>query len=110
MKKNLLLLPVLAALLLLTGCVSGERLVRNAPFASGNNSFDRNGVNLFPLYYREGGKCSILFPLIDIDDRGFAIRPFYHRDGKAHGILWPLCAFDDGEFWVGPFFWKVFNH
>lgn len=106
MKKLLFIFFVLGAVLLLTGCVSGERLVRNTPFASGNNSFYRDGVNLFPLYYKEGKRQSILFPLIDIDDRGFAVRPFYHRDGKEQGILWPLCAFNDREGWVGPYYWK----
>jgi len=105
MKKRLLIFSGAIALLL-TGCVSGERLARNTPFASGNNSFYRDGVNLFPLYYKEGKRQSILFPLIDIDDRGFAVRPFYHRDGKEQGILWPLCAFNDKEGWVGSYYWK----
>jgi len=70
MKKLLFIFFVLGSLFL-TGCVSGDRLARNTPFASGNNSFYRDGVNLFPLYYKEGKRQSILFPLIDIDDRGF---------------------------------------
>ena len=98
MKKLYFVFAVLGTLLL-TGCVSGDRLARNTPFVSGNNSFYRDGVNLFPLYYKEGKRQSILFPLIDIDDRGFAVRPFYHRDGKEQGILWPLCAFNDKEGW-----------
>ena len=106
MKNLLFIFFVLGAVLLLTGCVSGDRLARNTPFAFGNNSFYRDGVNLFPLYYKEGKRQSILFPLIDIDDRGFAVRPFYHRDGKEQGILWPLCAFNDREGWVGPYYWK----
>ena len=106
MIKNFYLIFVVLGTLLLTGCVSGNRLARNTPFASGNNSFYRDGVNLFPLYYKEGKRQSILFPLIDIDDRGFAVRPFYHRDRKEQGILWPLCAFNDKEGWVGPYYWK----
>ena len=100
--KNLLLIFVVLWALLLTGCVSGDRLARNTPFASGSNSFYRDGVNLFPLYYQEGVNRSILFPLIDIDDRGFAVRPFYHKDNDEHGILWPLAAFNKTEGWVGP--------
>ena len=106
MKKLLLISTVLGAVLFLSGCVSGDRLARNTPFASGSNSFYRDGVNLFPLYYKEGKRQSILFPLIDIDDHGFAVRPFYHRDRKEQGILWPLCAFNDKEGWVGPYYWK----
>ena len=78
--KQLALIFFALVMLFLTGCVSGERLARNTPFASGSNSFYRDGVNLFPLYYKEGKRQSILFPLIDIDDRGFAVRPFYHKD------------------------------
>ena len=104
MKKLLFIFFVLGALFL-SGCVSGERLARNTPFASGNNSFYRDGVNLFPLYYKEGKRQSILFPLIDIDDRGFAVRPFYHKDKDEHGILWPLAAFNKTEGWAGPVVW-----
>ena len=103
MKK---LLPTLFALstLIFTGCVSGERLVRNTPFYSGGK-FYRDGVNLFPLYYQEGKKQSILFPMIDIDEQGFAVRPFYHKDKDEHGILWPLAAFNKTEGWAGPVVW-----
>ena len=104
MKKLYFVFAVLGTLFL-SGCVSGERLARNTPFASGNNSFYRDGVNLFPLYYKEGKRQSILFPLIDIDDRGFAVRPFYHKDKDEHGILWPLAAFNKTEGWAGPVVW-----
>ena len=105
MKRHLLAFFALGAVFL-AGCVSGDRLARNTPFASGGNSFYRDGINLFPLYYQEGENQSILFPFFDIDDRGFAVRPFYHRDGKEQGILWPLCAFNDNEGWIGTYFWK----
>ena len=104
MKRHLLAFFALGAVFL-AGCVSGERLARNTPLASGGNSFNRDGINLFPLYYQEGENQSILFPFIDIDDRGFAVRPFYHRDGNEQGILWPLCAFNDKEGWIGPYYW-----
>ncbi len=105
MKKRLssLFLAAFCALLL-AGCVSGERMVRNSPFAG--SKFYRDGVNLFPLYYQEGVNRSILFPLIDIDNRGFAVRPFYHKDNDEHGVLWPLCAFNSKEGWLGTFFWE----
>ena len=102
-RKKLLLLFFVLGALLLTGCVSGDRMMRNSPFSG--RGFYRDGVNLWPLYYQEGDKHSILFPLIDIDDRGFAVRPFYHKDGRNHGILWPLCAYNtlEDEGWFGPF-------
>ena len=103
MKKTLLTLSILVSLLL-TGCVSGERMVRNSPFDGGK--FYRDGINLWPLYYQEGKNQSILFPLIDIDDRGFAVRPFYHKDNDEHGILWPLAAFNSEEGWAGTFYWE----
>ena len=105
MKKFLLVLFAVGSLFL-TGCVSGDRLARNTPFASGSKSFYQDGVNLFPLYYKEGNRQSIFFPMIDIDDRGFAVRPFYHRDGDEQGILWPLCAFNNKEGWLGTYYWK----
>ena len=103
--KNLLFIFFVLGSLFLTGCVSGDRLARNTPFASRSNSFYRDSVNLFPLYYKEGKRQSILFPLIDIDDRGFAVRPFYHKDKDEHGILWPLAAFNKTEGWAGPVVW-----
>ena len=105
MKKILPILFAFCTVLFQTGCVSGDRLARNTPFASGNNSFYRDGVNLFPLYYKEGKRQSILFPMIDIDERGFAVRPFYHKDKDEHGILWPLAAFNKNEGWAGPVVW-----
>ena len=105
MKNSFLALSILS-IVFLTGCVSMDRMVRNAPF--NGNDFYRDGVNLWPLYYQEGVNRSILFPLIDMDDKGFAVRPFYHKDENKHGILWPLSAFDtqDNEGWVGPLLWQ----
>ena len=40
--------------LFLSGCVSGERLARNTPFASGNNSFYRDGVQYDDLFGQSG--------------------------------------------------------
>lgn len=104
MKKYWIVLAAVGACMLLTGCVSGKRMMRNSPFNS-SGKFYRSGVNLWPVYYQEGVNKSILFPLIDIDDRGFAVRPLYHRDNDEHGILWPLCAFNKDEGWAGTFMW-----
>ena len=103
MKKQSILFLAFCVLFL-TGCVSGARMVRNSPFDGGK--FYREGVNMWPLYYQEGVRRSILFPLIDMDDRGFAVRPFYHKDRDEHGILWPLIAFNSHEGWAGTFYWK----
>ena len=106
MKSKLLLPVVLCGSLLLAGCVSSKRLIRNSPLNSAGSKFHREGVNLWPLYYQEGSNRCILFPFVDIDEHGFAIRPLYHRDNDDHGILWPLCAFDSKGGWAGPFYWK----
>ena len=107
MRIKVVLPVVLVLMLSLSGCVSGRRLVRNSPIGS-SGKFYRDGVNLWPLYYQEGTRKSIMFPLVDMDERGFAVRPFYHKDRDEHGILWPLIAFNpvNGDGWAGPLFWS----
>ena len=97
MKKILLLLPVLTALLLLTGCVSGERLVRNTPFASGGNSFYRDGVNLFPLYYSFFDFTHFNVPFLYVKHKIFKIKDSRCiktavRSPTKIGIIYPRCS------------------
>lgn len=104
MKRCHLSAVLICGALFLAGCVSGERMMRNSPFDG--NKFYRDGINLFPLYYQEGVNRSILFPFVDIDDRGFAVRPFFHKDRDEYGILWPLAAFNSEGGWAGTFYWR----
>lgn len=56
--------------------------------------FERPPVNLWPLFYREGNMMSFLWPLIDIDPRGYAIRPFFNREDADYSILFPLSSWN----------------
>ena len=72
---------LLASLALLTSaCVTGDRLWRVTPF-EGASSGER--VNLWPLAYHDGDETSVLWPLFDVDQRGFALRPIVEI-GRAH--------------------------
>ncbi len=90
----------MATVALLSGCASGERMVRLSPFSADESSSDR--VNLWPLWYRDGVRNAVLWPLIDWDHAGFAVRPFAARDEDDLDLLWPLAhvELDDGSFWA----------
>lgn len=89
-----------ALVALLSGCASGERMIRLSPFSADEPSAKR--VNLWPLWYADGARNAVIWPLIDWDDRGFAARPFAARDGDQLDLLWPLAhvELDDGSFWA----------
>jgi hypothetical protein len=95
-----LALPVLLGL---AACRTADRLWRISPF-EGSPASDR--VNLWPLAYHNGDETSVLWPLFDLDQRGFALRPLMAKDGTGYSILFPLASFDTdaGEGWVGPFY------
>ncbi len=84
-------------------CQTAERLWRISPF-EGNVASER--VNLWPLAYHNGDETSVLWPLFDVDQRGFALRPLLAKDGTGYSILWPLASFDTdaGTGWAGPFY------
>jgi hypothetical protein len=96
------LLPALLTLLI-GACHTAGRAWRITPFDD-TPSADR--VNLWPIAYHSGDETSVLWPLFDIDDRGFALRPLVAKDGTGWSILWPLASFDteDGTGWVVPFY------
>src|SRR6185436_19991164 len=96
--------------LLSAACNTVDRLWRISPF-EGSVASDR--VNLWPLAYHNGGETSVLWPLFDVDERGFALRPLVAKDGTGYSILWPLASFDTdaesgwaGPFYVGPVWWS----
>ena len=72
------------ALVLLSGCISSERAWRNSPAGSGEIRvrFDNQTVNVWPLYYHNDDFTSVLWPLFDLDSRGFAVRPLYCQEGN----------------------------
>ena len=90
-------------LVLTVSCQTADRLWRISPFDA---EADSERVNLWPLAYRSGDELSVLWPLFDVDQRGFALRPIVAKDESSWSVLFPLAAFDTdaGEGWVGPFY------
>ncbi|WP_294482159.1 hypothetical protein [uncultured Victivallis sp.] len=90
------------ALVLLSGCISSERAWRNSPAGSGEIRvrFDNQTVNVWPLYYHNDDFTSVLWPLFDLDSRGFAVRPFYCQEGNEASLLWPLSGWDPDGGWA----------
>lgn len=100
------LVGLIAAAIVLSGCVSSDRMMKNSPFEeSVQQNLSGNQVNLWPLAYRSGDSTSVLWPLIDFDANGFAVRPFLHRDGEDWGILWPLSGWNRHAGWATLYFW-----
>jgi hypothetical protein len=93
----------LLAPVVLASCQTADRLWRISPLEGGASS---ERVNLWPLAYRSGDELSVLWPLFDIDSRGFALRPIVAKDESSWSVLFPLASFDTdaGEGWVGPFY------
>ncbi len=96
-----------AAFLLLCGCVSGDRALRFSPFEQEVQiNFDRDSVNLWPLYHSDGKRLSVLWPLFDRDSDGFALRPFYFQEKDERGILFPLSAWNSDWGWALNGYWS----
>ena len=89
-------------LVLVSGCISGERAFRNSPAGSGEIRvrFDSRAVNLWPFYYQNDDFTSVLWPVFDWDPRGFAVRPFFCREGEEYSVLWPLAGWDGKGGWA----------
>ena len=77
---------------LLTGCVSADRLARSIPSSAPTIAADR--VNLWPLVYASDDLLTILWPIYDQDDAGFALRPLLTKDGTSWEVVPPLSYFD----------------
>lgn len=95
MKLSTVLSVFCLSFLLLSGagCVSGSRALRSSPAGKEMEiRFDRETVNLWPLYYHCDDLTSVLWPFFDLDSRGFAVRPFYHQDQDSAAVLWPLSG------------------
>ena len=95
----------LALALLCGGCSTTDRLWRISPLSSeSTRSPDR--VNLWPLAYHDGRGTSVLWPLFDIDEKGFALRPVLSKDETRWNVLWPFASWDTakGEGWVFPYY------
>lgn len=91
------------ALVTSVSCRTADRLWRISPFEDEASS---ERVNLWPIAYRSGDELSVLWPLFDIDSRGFALRPLVAKDEGSWSVLFPLASFDTdaGDGWIGPFY------
>jgi len=90
------------ALVPCAACKTADRLWRISPFEGGSSE----RVNLWPIAYHDGDATSVLWPLFDVDERGFALRPLIAKDENAYSLLFPLGAYDAdaGEGWLVPFY------
>lgn len=106
MMKRVLSLSLLV--LLLVGCRSNSRMLRNSPIEQRSSlSFESGNINVWPIYFKSGDYNSLLWPLIDFDRQGFAIRPLVTKDNNELGFFYPLSNFDteNGDFWIANFIW-----
>ena len=92
-----LVLPLL--LVACASCASMERMWRISPMS---REASEERVNLWPLAYRDGGAVSVLWPLLDVDERGFALRPLVAKDGPEWGVLYPFSSWntETGRGWI----------
>ena len=100
-------LAVVAAALASLGCASSRRMMDVSVFGEGNERLTDNRVNLFPLYYANRQKHSVLWPIGDWDDHGFAIRPLFNKQDDDYSVLFPLSSWDpkDGSGWALTAWW-----
>jgi hypothetical protein len=104
MRSDRVLRFVLLILLgILVGSCSSDRMWRISPL-DGDASRDR--VNLWPLAYHDDGATSVLWPLFDVDEKGFALRPLVARDGTRWSVLWPWASWDTATDtgWAFPYY------
>ncbi len=88
---------------LLLSCASVDRMWRISPMTSESSS---ERVNAWPIAYHDRGATSFLWPLLDVDERGFALRPLVAKDDAEWGFLYPYSSWDTatGLGWVFPFY------
>ncbi len=103
---TLALALVLSALFI--ACASSARLGRLSPLV---NDASRDRVSLWPLVYHSGGGTAVLWPIFDVDDKGFALRPLVAKDGPQWDVLYPWAHSDTstGKGWAVPFYWSHSN-
>ncbi len=106
MKKVILLI---ACCVLASSCATTDRLTRAWPWGETSAGEERSPdrVNLWPLFYHDNEMTSVLWPLMDFDDRGFALRPLIAKDDHDWSLLYPLCGWsaEKKAGWVGPVWW-----
>ncbi len=99
--RKILLSAALCASFL--GCAHTDRVWRMTPFW-GEDLPDPDRVNAWPLFYKMGDVVVVLWPIFDVDDKGFALRPLIAREGPAWSVLFPLSSWNEetGTWWAFP--------
>lgn len=114
MKRVLVKGSVLAAVMVLSGCMSSKRMMRISPLSEEINDelSSTNRTNTWPIYYHDNGMHSLLWPFIDWDQNGFAFRPIYNQEGSDKSVLWPLSGWNSekGDGWVASGYWNETRH
>ena len=82
-------------LLVCASCASSKRMTRISPFGEMTRQaqLDRDRINAWPLVYHQRDTTSLLWPIVDIDDRGFAIRPLLNVEDQVWSVLFPLSSY-----------------
>ncbi|MHC5070205.1 MAG: hypothetical protein ACYTGO_06915, partial [Planctomycetota bacterium] len=96
---------------LLAGCATSDRMARMTPFW-GNDLPDAERVNVWPVYYQNGDILVVLWPIFDLDDKGFALRPIISKEEAEWSFLHPLAGWntETGEWWAIPAYNFEENH
>jgi hypothetical protein len=105
------LLAILCCCVLLGACASNNRMLRMTPFWS-DQLPDPDRVNIWPLYYQTGETVVVLWPVFDVDEKGFAFRPVVSKEDNEWSFLYPLGGWNTktGEWWAIPAYDFDKNH
>ncbi len=108
LRRALTFTLALVLTLLSSSCASSARLGRLSPLV---NDASRDRVSLWPLVYHSGGGTAVLWPIFDVDEKGFAVRPLVAKDGPEWDVLYPWAHSDTstGNGWAVPFYWTRSN-
>ena len=107
LRRLFVLLTLAAAVVSGLGCASSRRMLDVSVFGEGNERLTDQRVNLFPLYYANRQKHSVLWPIGDWDEHGFAIRPLINKQDEDISVLFPLSSWNtkDGAGWALTSWW-----
>ena len=107
LRRLFVLLTVVAAVVSGPGCASSRRMLNVSVFGEGNERLTDQRVNLFPLYYANRQKHSVLWPIGDWDEHGFAVRPLINKQDEEVSVLFPLSSWNtkDGDGWALTAWW-----
>ncbi len=105
------LLAILCCALLCCGCASNDRMLRMTPFW-GDQLPDPDRVNVWPFYYQTDDIVVLLWPIFDLDSKGFAVRPFVSKEETEWSVLHPLIGWNSktGDWWAVPIYDFKDNH